>query len=50
MLTGLEGSTAEVPLINSQPSNFGVKATDTFSIHAADVGAISSITIRIVSY
>ena len=49
-LTGLEGSTAELPLVNSQPSNFGVKATDTFSIRAADVGAINSITIRIVSY
>ena len=48
-LTGLEGSTAEMPLVNSQPTNFGVKTVDTFSIRAADIGAINSVIIRIVS-
>ena len=48
-LSGLEGSTLELPLVNSLPNNFGVKAIDTFTIRAGDVGALNSATLRIVS-
>ena len=47
-LSGLEGSTQELPLVNSLPNNFGVKAVDTFTIRAGDVGALNSATLRIV--
>jgi hypothetical protein len=49
-LSGLEGSSAEVQLTKASANNFAVKGVDTFRIKAADVGALNSVTVRIVSY
>ena len=48
-LSGLEGSTSELPLVNTMPSNFGIKAVDTFTVRAVDVGALNTAVLRIVS-
>lgn len=50
-LTGLDGVTEEVQLVNDAPAgrNFQRSGADTFTINVADVGALRSMNVRPVS-